>query len=72
MFCRLRILMAEQEPPLNQTQLVKATGLGNHTVSKLYNNTFTRIDKNTVETLLNYFECKLVDLLIEREVDAND
>ena len=68
MFCRLRVLMAEHEPPLNQTQLIEQTGLGSHTVSKLFNNTFTRVDKSTIETLINFFDCGLADLFVEKEI----
>ncbi len=62
MHCRLRVLMAAHEPPLNQTQLIEKTGLGNHTVGKLYNNTFRRVDRETVETLCDFFKCGIADL----------
>jgi len=59
---RLRILMAEQEPPLSQTDLINRLGLGSHTISRLYNNTFQRVDAETVEKLCDFFECGLAEL----------
>lgn len=57
MKCRLKVLMAERD--LIQADLVRDLGLGSHTVSKLYNNSFKRVDRSTVETLMNYFDCPL-------------
>ena len=69
MHCRLRVLMAEKE--VTQRDLVEALGMGSHTISKLYNNSFRRVDKDTVESLMNYFDCGISDLFIEKEVDAD-
>jgi DNA-binding Xre family transcriptional regulator len=57
MYCRLKVLMAEH----NQTQrsLSEALGLGTHTISKLYNNTFQRVDRETIHKLINFFGCPL-------------
>ena len=60
--CRIRILMAEREPPLTQTQLISELGVGSNTISKLYHNSFKRIDVETVEKLCNYFKCDISDL----------
>lgn len=60
--CRLSILMAEQMPPLTQTRLIEESKLSSHTISKLYNNTFSRLDKETVEKLCEYFRCNISDL----------
>jgi putative transcriptional regulator len=65
--CRLRVLMAEHEPPLTQSALIEATKLGSHTVSRLCNNTFNRVDKSTVETLLTFFQCDIGDLFVTKE-----
>lgn len=54
--------MAEQDPPLTQIDLVTRLKLGNHTVSKLYNNTFQRVDAETVEKLCDFFGCEIQDL----------
>ena len=54
---RLKVLMAERD--LTQKDLVAALGLGTHTISKLYGNRFRRIDRDTVEKLMNYFDCPL-------------
>lgn len=64
---RLRILMAEQEPPLSQAVLIDRLGLGSHTISRLYNNTFQRIDTETVEKLCDFFECGLAELFELKE-----
>ncbi|XGB43223.1 MAG: helix-turn-helix transcriptional regulator [Nodosilinea sp. LVE1205-7] len=61
--CRLRVLMAGHEPPLTQTALTEATGLGSHTISRLVNNRFDRIDRSTIETLVDFFGCEIGDLL---------
>ncbi|MEO0373976.1 MAG: helix-turn-helix transcriptional regulator [Cyanobacteria bacterium P01_A01_bin.17] len=67
--CRLRVLMAEREPPVNQAQLIRETGLYSNTVSKLYNNNFIRLDVRTIEILMEYLKCELNDLFVtvERE-----
>jgi putative transcriptional regulator len=57
MKCRLRVLMAEKD--LTQQDLVKQLGMGSHTISKLYNNSFKRVDRDTVEKLIDYFQCSL-------------
>lgn len=62
MRCKLRVLMAQQNPPLTQKALMEATGLGSHTVSRLANNSFTQVNRSTVETLVNYFNCDIADL----------
>lgn len=53
MRCRLRVLMAERE--ITQIQLRETLGLGSHTISKLYNNRFDRVDRETIEKLCDYF-----------------
>jgi putative transcriptional regulator len=68
-YCRLRILMASQEPVVNQKQLAASTGLSPTTINQLFNNSFKRIDVGTVETLCDYFRCDLSDLLVLREAD---
>jgi putative transcriptional regulator len=57
--CRLRILMAEQDPPLTQKELAKELSLGPNTVNKLYNNSFKRIDTETIEKLCHFFSCDI-------------
>ena len=59
--------MAEQEPPLSQTDLINRLSLGSHTISRIYNNTFQRIDAETVEKLCDFFGCKLADLFELKE-----
>ena len=69
MHCQLRVLMAQHDPPLTQSALMELTGLGSHTVSRLANNTFNRVDRSTVETLINFFDCDISDLFKAKEVE---
>lgn len=72
MYCRLRILMAEQEPPLTQRTLKEKLGMSSLTISKLYGNKAKRIDFETIEKLCNYFNCPLEGekgLFILKEID---
>ncbi len=65
MKCRLRVLMAERE--ITQVQLREALGLGSHTISKLYNNRFDRVDRETVEKLCDYFQVDVGELFALRD-----
>ncbi len=77
MKCRLASLidewnlkLSESEQPskrLNQRRLAKETAIAATTLNRLYNNEFTRVDVNTVETLCNYFGCEVGDLFVMRE-----
>ena len=69
MHCKLRVLMAQHDPPLTQTALIERTKLGNNTVGRLVNNSFSRLDVATVNTLLNFFDCDISDLFEVRERD---
>jgi putative transcriptional regulator len=60
--CRLSVLMADRKTPLTQKQLASLTGLSPTTINQLYQNKFTRIDKDTVEKLCDYFDCQVADL----------
>jgi putative transcriptional regulator len=51
--------MAEQDPPLTQKELAKELSLGPNTVNKLYNNSFKRIDTETIEKLCHFFSCEI-------------
>lgn len=68
MYCKLAVLMAEKDVKLTQQKLAKDTGLGSSTVNRLFNNTFDRVDRGTVETLCKYFECEVGQLFVLREV----
>lgn len=68
MKCRLRILMAEKDPPLTQKRLAELTSLSTTTVNQLYGNKFKRLDSNTIETLCNYFDIDVGDLLVMENV----
>lgn len=69
---RLKVLLAEKD--MTQQDLIRDLKLGSHTVSKLVNNTFQRIDVTTINVLLDYFNCPLEGrdgLFIVEEVQEN-
>lgn len=43
--------------------IVKATGLGSSTISKLRNSKSVNININTLNKLCKYFNCKIYDLI---------
>lgn len=61
----LRKLMFDKE--VNQTQTAKDTGITATIISRYYNNDFTRINKNDMETLCKYFNCTLNELFTIEE-----
>lgn len=61
----LRKLMFDKE--VNQTQTAKDTGITATIISRYYNNDFTRINKNDMETLCKYFDCTLNELFTIKE-----
>lgn len=67
MYCRLAVLMAEKDPQLSQRQLAKDTGLDLTTINRLFTNKFSRVDVGTIETLCNYFDRNVGDLLEMRD-----
>lgn len=79
MFCRLAALMDERNAELSEkggsfdrftkAKLQRDTGLAKTTINRLYGNTFDRIDKATVQTLLNYFDCGLAELFTDKVVE---
>ena len=44
-------------------EIVKATGLGSSTISKLRNSKNANISLNTLDKLCKYFNCKLTDII---------
>lgn len=71
MYCRLAVLMAEKDPQLSQRQLSRDTGLSTTTINKLFTNNFDRVDVNTIETLCNYFDKEVGDLLEMRTLKSH-
>ena len=72
MKCRLRILMAEKDPPLSQKLLALETGLSPTTVNQLYGNKFKLVAVSTVETLCEYFGVGIGDLFSMEEIVEDD
>lgn len=65
LICKLRQLCEARG--LTQMQLSKDTGLSPSTVGKLYRNTVTRIDENTILTLCKYFNLNGLEELLQIE-----
>jgi len=70
MSCRLAVLMAEKDPQLSQRKLSDQTKLGLTTINRLFTNKFERVDVHTLETLCEYFNTEVGNLLVMREVEA--
>lgn len=49
---------------LKITDIVRDTGINRSTLTRLYHETTTRIDYETLETLCKYLECEIGDFLI--------
>lgn len=72
MYCRLAVLMAEKDPRLSQRKLAEETGLGLATVNRLFNNTFDRVDRRTIETLCDYFKRDIGELFVLRDREKQE
>ncbi|MDR4315021.1 putative XRE family transcriptional regulator [Niallia circulans] len=57
----LRILMAKHK--MNIQDVHKLTGLSRTTISKLYNETSTKIGFDTIAIICKLFDCEISDLL---------
>lgn len=66
---RLAVLMARQDPPMNQRELAEKSGVSTMAINRLYRNNFKRVDTETLERLCEFFKCDLSDLLILKEVN---
>ncbi len=58
---RFAILLAQKK--LDKSDIVKMTGLDNHTVNKIYKNETTKITFNTLDKLCFALECTTNDIL---------
>jgi putative transcriptional regulator len=71
--CRLASLVDEwnlnasesgkKEARLSQSKLADKTRIARTTIYRLYNNEFSRVDVNTMETLCEFFGCEVGDFL---------
>lgn len=57
---RFAILLAEKK--LDKTDIVKITGLDNHTINKIYKNQTTKITFDTLNKLCFALECTTDDI----------
>ncbi|GAA6186656.1 helix-turn-helix transcriptional regulator [Aliiglaciecola sp. NS0011-25] len=59
--CNLSVLMGAKK--IKIADVVRDTGINRSTVTRLYHETTTRIDFETLETLCVYLECEVGDLI---------
>jgi len=58
--CHLSRLMGERR--LKISDVSKDTNINRGTVTRLYHETYTRIEKDVINTLCVYFECRIEEL----------
>ena len=58
--CYLSIIMGEKR--LKISDVAKSTGINRGTISRLYNETATRVDLEVIDQLCDYLDVKLEDL----------
>ncbi len=63
---RLHILLAEKR--MTQKDLAEATGIGKNTINRYCNNTWSKINKEDIDILCNFFKCEISDLIIQIKV----
>lgn len=61
MKCRLSILMGKERYTIQDVH--RLTGLSRVTISKLYNDTATRYDCETLEKICDLFKCEISELI---------
>jgi len=59
--CNLSALLGAKK--LKLTDVVRDTGINRSTLTRLYHETTTRIDYDTLEILCKYLECEVGDFL---------
>lgn len=59
--CHLSTIMGSKK--LKISDVAKATGINRGTITRLYKETFTRLDADVLEKLCEYLECDVCDLL---------
>ena len=57
----MKILMATKE--VSQRKVAEDTGIGTNTINSYVNNTFTTINKDHIDMLCKYFNCKVEELI---------
>ncbi len=58
--CRLPILLAERR--INRTGLMQKSGIHLNTLRPLYNDTWQRVDRNTINRICEVLQCQVGDL----------
>jgi len=58
--CHLSKIMGERK--LKISDVAEATGINRGTITRLYKETFTRIDKDVIDKLCDYFDIKVGEL----------
>jgi len=62
---RLHILLAEKR--MNQKELAEATGIGRNTINRYCNDTWVKINREDIDILCKFFNCKINDLIVYKE-----
>jgi putative transcriptional regulator len=60
--CRLPILLAERR--INRTELMEKSGIHLNTLRPLYNDTWKRVDRNTMDKICKVLQCQVGDLFV--------
>ncbi len=63
--CKLHMLLAEKR--MTQKELSEATGIGQNSISRYCNNTWVKFDKEHLDKLCIYFQCKVEDIITYKE-----
>ncbi|MEL6163323.1 MAG: helix-turn-helix transcriptional regulator [Cyanobacteria bacterium J06628_3] len=67
--CKLKELMEAKN--ITQTELSERTGLASTTIGRLYRNHASRVDFETLEKLIAFFELSTISDLLEAKVIGN-
>jgi len=58
---RLRVLLAEHG--VSQIDVAQKTGISYTAINRLFHNKARMVSLDTLETLCNYFDCQITDIL---------
>lgn len=66
--CRLHMLMAEKR--MNISDLHRETGLSRTLLTLMHKDELSRIDLESLNTLCNYFDCEVGDIILFQKDQA--
>lgn len=67
---RFKLLELLEEKELNQKQLSELTGIGKNAINRYCNHTWQKANKNDIDILCRFFNCKINDLIECRKEDV--